>query len=621
MAKNIEVEDGEIAIQNESGDIAIIPKRDVAMVKRMIKNPAKLDEYISNLPKMADYAEDGSLVYQIWEEKTGTPWKTAHSQGLTSGSYEDNMKLRSDLLAGKYDKNISQQATGDEGTFSEAFAKAREEQGPNGQFKWNGKVYGTKYKDEVSNKPAPKKSPVEEPKNKFDDLIKNSITQGLKEGAKTTPSPVTPAAKPSPTMDTPEEEKNLTKLFNAALKASIKPVEKSEPSKQEKARLKRSQALIDQLDKQEEIQKEPWYKDITDSIKDELNNYKEGMKAIKSGIDATVQMEADLIEHGSSWVKKKLMESTDLVEAQDDVIKEETVAPVAKEAPKKKAGAKFTEIFKEQTGYQKLGDAKSWRTGYDVHSFTNAFDNDQGYDYTPIPNAGNSTDETYDSPGVAHFLLDADMSGDSPYTHEYSKQYIKQQLSGTNIQGGSTVEDQYFPVMTKKDNGKVNVKYKTKDELKPGDIDKINAPLRQYRYTDLDWNGKPVPHPAFNSSVVSVPVKKTWKQDGKDTKHSHFIYAKASGDKSYGDFSGAGVVFIVNKDGKRLIVDYSGSVNNIKNKGQSLINKYNLKPEDLIIGFHDLGSFNSKPSGKNNKLKYSPKKFNPKPWTGGALAF
>lgn len=38
---------------------------------------------------------------EIYEETTGKPWATAKAQGLTTGTYEDNMKLRSKLLYNK----------------------------------------------------------------------------------------------------------------------------------------------------------------------------------------------------------------------------------------------------------------------------------------------------------------------------------------------------------------------------------------------------------------------------------------------------------------------------------------------------------------------------------------
>ena len=52
------------------------------------------------------------------------------------------------------------------------------------------------------------------------------------------------------------------------------------------------------------------------------------------------------------------------------------------------------------------------------------------------------------------------------------------------------------------------------------------------------------------------------------------------------------------------------------------MNKYSIAKDELIIGMHDLGSFNSKPRGdKNNKLRFNPKEFNPYDYTGGGLAF
>lgn len=38
-----------------------------------------------------------TLTYQMWEDITGTPWKTARKMGLTSGSYDDNIKIRERL--------------------------------------------------------------------------------------------------------------------------------------------------------------------------------------------------------------------------------------------------------------------------------------------------------------------------------------------------------------------------------------------------------------------------------------------------------------------------------------------------------------------------------------------
>ncbi len=60
---NIEVEGKELAIRNSNGDIVIIPKDKANWVKDKIKNKCThcIDEYVSTLPILSDYAQDGSL--------------------------------------------------------------------------------------------------------------------------------------------------------------------------------------------------------------------------------------------------------------------------------------------------------------------------------------------------------------------------------------------------------------------------------------------------------------------------------------------------------------------------------------------------------------------------------
>ncbi len=343
---------------------------------------------------------------------------------------------------------------------------------------------------------------------------------------------------------------------------------------------------------------------------------------------------SDIMEFGSGWLHKKGMEIIPWLEDNGTAIKKiESVKEVYVPPVKtKEAETKFNDVFNEIEGYKgkTIMDGKkeaySIKAGGSYHSFRNAFDNDKGYNYTAIPNVGNHVDSTYSSPGVAHFLLDADISQKDNYKHDYSKSMINRQLKGDNIQNGSTVETQYFPIMTKQGN-KVNIKYKSKDEFVEGDKENITSPLRQYRYSDFDWNAKGVFTQAFNETVLSIPVKNSFmvkKRNSKEkvkTNESHLVYSKVAGKGQYGDFSGTAIVFIVNKNGKRLIIDYANSVENIQTEAQNIIKKYNIKPEDLIMGMHDLGSFNAKPVGKNGKLKYHPKTFNDNSHTGGALAF
>lgn len=61
--QNIEVEGGELAVRNSHGDVAIIPKRDRAKVQAMIDKGCDtcVDLYVSRLPRLQEYAADGSL--------------------------------------------------------------------------------------------------------------------------------------------------------------------------------------------------------------------------------------------------------------------------------------------------------------------------------------------------------------------------------------------------------------------------------------------------------------------------------------------------------------------------------------------------------------------------------
>lgn len=64
MNKNIEVEHGELALENEYGDIIIIPKKYAMEVRDMVKDNCNscIDSLAQTLPKMESYAEDGTVI-------------------------------------------------------------------------------------------------------------------------------------------------------------------------------------------------------------------------------------------------------------------------------------------------------------------------------------------------------------------------------------------------------------------------------------------------------------------------------------------------------------------------------------------------------------------------------
>jgi len=125
---------------------------------------------IKTLPK----AQQGGAVSDIWENVTGTPWSAAKEQGLTDGSYDVNMKLRSELLdnPNKFkptpSTNLPPSNTADTPLstlsvvevddringaqdFNSAFRIARDYYGPNKIFNYNNKNYGTNLKGEEFN--------------------------------------------------------------------------------------------------------------------------------------------------------------------------------------------------------------------------------------------------------------------------------------------------------------------------------------------------------------------------------------------------------------------------------------------------------------------------------------
>jgi len=62
--KRIEAEKNELVLQNESGDYAIIPADRRAEVQQLLKDGCYecIDKIVSELPAMADYANDGTKV-------------------------------------------------------------------------------------------------------------------------------------------------------------------------------------------------------------------------------------------------------------------------------------------------------------------------------------------------------------------------------------------------------------------------------------------------------------------------------------------------------------------------------------------------------------------------------
>ena len=168
MYKNIKVEaeHNELILENSHGDKVIIPANKRNWVKQKLSEGCHncIDSLVETLPVAADYAEDGTVVSALYTQKTGKNWNTAKQEGLTTGSYDDNMKLRQRLLSGEFDNKqstVSKQNNNTQNTainqdqdytkakdFNEAFKIARNQLGANQIFEYQGKKYGTNLKGE-----------------------------------------------------------------------------------------------------------------------------------------------------------------------------------------------------------------------------------------------------------------------------------------------------------------------------------------------------------------------------------------------------------------------------------------------------------------------------------------
>lgn len=331
-------------------------------------------------------------------------------------------------------------------------------------------------------------------------------------------------------------------------------------------------------------------------------------------------------------------------------------------------------VYVEPRQFQELG-----KNGYGHWRYMNKFDRNQGFEYIPIKNVGNSrATDSYQAKGIGHFLLDTDVSGhpnldgnvstSGDYMRQESFNYIHQTIRDKKPAGspGSTVNDPFLPLYKKTADGKVLVTYQPlsvidsekplkNTKLKQGSYNftnntegwttddevyqgfKIMSPLRQYRYSDINWDARTSPMFTFKSNgtkdysfnkgniaslptVVSYDVKNPKTNTTEKSNATQFIFPSAKDGKAiYGKYGGGTVIFLSPK--KSFAIDFTGSIDEINSMSKTIMKDYELSPQDLIIAYHDLGSFSAKPVAKNGKLNYNQwSKFNTAIFTGGALA-
>lgn len=269
--------------------------------------------------------------------------------------------------------------------------------------------------------------------------------------------------------------------------------------------------------------------------------------------------------------------------------------------------------------------------GY-TSNIENTFAADSGFVYYAAPNVGSAKNGAYsvDALAVAQFQLDGNISDNQSFTgqeSEYTKGHEGHYMHKNNdaILKVSKNRNDYVPVFEKLGDNKVKVKYKRFNDLKPGE--RVMSPLRQFKYSEIAW-GKETQADDFAAGMKALPLKKGVKYPypGKKGGNQTDIIFGKGGSGRYGLYEGVGAVFIfTDSKGVTFVKEFNGSANQVAAKGKDIIKEFGVKPEDLTVGYHDVGSFSARPLAEKGKVGtdlYTGKNlYNPDPWSGGALYY
>jgi len=207
-------------------------------------------------------------------------------------------------------------------------------------------------------------------------------------------------------------------------------------------------------------------------------------------------------------------------------------------------------------------DKFSYNANDQLSGFSNQFSLENGMNYTYLPNQNKIDNFTVSGKYVvAHHLLDTDLD--------------KATLSKDTFK--NSPDTNYYPII-KKDGNNVWLTYKQLKDVT--NEDEIASELRQYKLSDIDFDSK-TQEPGYRPGHYVLSTK-----TGIDTQ-LHFV------DKdSYGRHSGNNVVFIfTDKKGNKYARDFSGTINEIKSEGEKIVKRYDIKKDDIILGYMDAGSY------------------------------
>lgn len=357
------------------------------------------------------------------------------------------------------------------------------------------------------------------------------------------------------------------------------------------------------------------YKNLIESPKSESTSvnkiYKEYQAPEKK---VTVKKQVNQKKEPSSFdnLKQNIKEKyEDLLTALD-----QQTAPKIATKPKVKIDDSFIDY-----GYKELGTYKdqSFKAGKNdsLLSAVNLFDNDKGFDYVVSPKVKEGKKTYSNVKGVAHFLMDSDITSNQKYTEPYVEKgnnVVKSAVKGKFIPYIGTNPSDYVMYYKNLEGGHINVKYgqlKDKDKYKGYDQIKV----RSVPFSNLD----------FNKKIDAGFLKKASYLGTYDGGQTSIITDPNSNDV-FGRFSGGSGVYHFKepKTGKTLSMDVSGSVNTIKSVGEEIIKKYGINPKELQFLYHDMGSYSAKPKSHNGVLsneQWQNYNVNNKGYSGAALMY
>lgn len=265
-------------------------------------------------------------------------------------------------------------------------------------------------------------------------------------------------------------------------------------------------------------------------------------------------------------------------------------------------------------GYHEFGDVPD-RGTRKLAKFSYTFDNDKGARYI----IGHKVKEVTDAgaqkhfknvKAVAHFLRDSDILPDQKIAPKdwtvHGGNTFHSTIPGKAATSIGFDRPDWYRALYKPDpdhkDGSYLIKYiknrditkEKEDQLKKEGWNLDFTVSGQYKFSDVDWEGE---GPSTKYAAVSkwLPLK--------NGDHTYIPYKDKKG---FSRFSGGSITYLFKnpKTGKTVGIDIAGSVDDIKKAGQGIIKKYAIKPEDLEIVHHDMGSYSGKPKAKNNELDY-----------------